>query len=383
MSEDRGGVYLGATSIQRAAVSDNKRPGANLSEPPAGGSDDPRRIWLLAGIVLVTLVRGYFCGQDPVNSGDAVRHLLHSLHVLDGGLAAAGVPLQELDPDLAGSTWSAFPYNYPPVTLAFFVLVAALAPAITAVKVALTVIEALNAWLLARVTGNRWLGLLYWASPVSIWWVSGEGQFEPLQAAFMLGAILAVRKRPILAMALLGLGVQVKLTAVLLLPWLAVRIWKQHRDKAWIAAGAFAASFSPTLLAMLSYPVLDAITSTFGTLRYNPYFWNPWDPEIFRWNPGWLVGINAAATWAMLGALGWFGWKSEDRLAYLAPVLFLLLLKTSSLGQFWYVLLFPAFVAPIPDQAVRAWLVGVTPLMDVRSLIQLVSGPFGFVVGGR
>lgn len=197
----------------------------------------------------------------------------------------------------------------------------------------------------------------------------------------MLGAILAVRRRPVLAMALLGLGVQVKLTAVLLLPWLAVRIWRGHRERAWVAAGAFVAAFAPMLLTELSYPVLESIASTFGTLRYNPYFWNPWDPEIFRWNPGWLIGANAVSTWAMLGVLGWFGWRSEDRWAYLAPVLFLLLLKTSSLGQFWYVLLFPAFVAPIPERGVRAWLVAATPLMDVRSLIQLVWGPFGFVVG--
>ena len=180
MSEASGGVYLGATSFQRAAVSDHETSRTQLSGPPDTGSGDPRRMWLWAGVGLIAVLRGYFCWQDPVNSGDVVRHLLHSFHVLDEGLAAAGVPLQELDPDLAGSTWSAFPYNYPPVTLAFFVLIAALAPAVTAAKVALTVIEALNAWLLARVTGNRWLGLLYWASPVSIWWVSGEGQFEPL-----------------------------------------------------------------------------------------------------------------------------------------------------------------------------------------------------------
>jgi len=361
-------------------------PEADGSE--GGGGDasggawrDRATVWMVAGAVIVGLVRVYMCLQTPVNSGDTARHLLHSLHVLAQGLSAAGVPLQELDPDLTGSTWSAFPYNYPPITLAFFVLVGIVAPAVTTAKVALTLIEACNAWMLSRLTGKSWLGLVYWASPVSIWWVSHEGQFEPLQAAFMLGALLALRRRPVLAAVLLGLGIQVKLTAVLLLPWMAVRIWRGHRARAWIAAGAFAAAFAPTLLAMHWYPVIDAVASTFGTLRYNPYFWNPWAAGIFGWNPPWLVAANAVSTWAVLCVLLWFGWRSEDRLAYLAPVLFLLMLKVSSLAQFWYILLFPAFVAPIPDRAVRDWLVVMTPLMDVRSLVQIVWGPFGFTVG--
>ncbi len=332
--------------------------------------------------VAITAIRLWFCWQLPVNSGDVVRHIYQGLFVLRDGPASAGIPLRELAPELSSVSWSLVPYGYPPVTLAFFTGLAALSPTIAAVKIALTGVEALNAVLLGTITRSRWLGLAYWASPVSIWWVSGEAQFEPLQAGFMFGAVLALRTRPALAAALLGLGIQVKLSAVLLLPWVAWRIWNDHPERRGVAVAAFALSLAPIVAVSATYSVVGAITGAMGSLRYNPYHWNVLDSTRFLWNPGWLVAANAVATLSMLGALIWLARRSEDRLAYLAPILFLIVLKSTALSQFWYILLMPAFLAPIPDRKVRAGLILATPLLDVRSSIQLLLGPFGWIARG-
>jgi hypothetical protein len=49
------------------------------------------------------------------------------------------------------------------------------------------------------------------------------------------------------------------------------------------------------------------------------------------------------------------------------------------LVEFWYVLVFPTMVLPIAEARARRTLLLLWPLLDVRSLIQLVVGPFGYV----
>ncbi len=323
-----------------------------------------------------------FCTLLPVNTGDLPRHILYGLFALKDGLSSAGVPLARLDPHLAHVSWANAPYNYPPVALFFFIAVAAVSPTLFAAKLALTAVEGVNAWLLARVTGSRWLGLLYWASPVSIWWVSREGQFEPLQALFMLSALLLLRRSKPGAFALLALAVQVKLTAVLLLPWFVLEARREGPDVLPRAAAAFLLALLPTAALSFFYPVVDAVRSTFGTLHYNPYYWNLAARRLFGWNPGWLVACDALTTWGALAFLGWRAWKSREPVAYVAAIGFLLLIKLSTLAQFWYVLLLPAFLAPIPERRTRFWLVALTPLLDVRSLLELLGGPFGWTMRG-
>jgi hypothetical protein len=63
-------------------------------------------------------------------------------------------------------------------------------------------------------------------------------------------------------------------------------------------------------------------------------------------------------------------------------IAFVVIVKVSTLAQFWYFLLFPAFVMPLEGERaavdVRWWLVALASLLDVRSLVELVSGPFGW-----
>lgn len=249
----------------------------------------------------------------------------------------------------------------------------------------MTFVEAVNAFLVARITSSRWLGVLYWASPASIWWVSGEGQFEPLMAVFMFAAVALLRERPLVAMALLACGVNVKVTAILLLPWCLLVVERERRPLLLQAGASFAAALLiPLAVAGLFYPVVEGLLGISGSLRYNPYYWDLTDRRYFGWNPGWLVSINALTTYGVVTFMGWRATRSARGWhQFGGAIVFVLLVKISTLAQFWYFLLFPAFVMPVEDRIggwdVRWWLVALTPLLDVRSLVELVSGPFGWV----
>lgn len=347
-----------------------------------------RRLLLLLAIGLVAVVRLWFCMRTPVNTADVLRSIHTALYVLRDGPGVAGIPLVDLDAGLGGMGWARISYSYPPLALPFFVVVAAISPTLFAAKLALTLVEAANAVLLARITGSRVLGAIYWASPASIWWVSGEGQFEPWMAFFMFAAVAVVKRHPTAALTLLGLGVNVKLTAVLLLPWFLLTVWRNNRRAVPIAAAAFAAALAgPLLLASLWYPVAEGLLGIAGTLRYNPYYWNPFDAEVFLWNPDWLRSVNALTTYAVLAFMAYRAFSTENGWAQLGgAIAFVTVVKVASLAQFWYFLLFPAFVMPVEPREyhadVRFWLVLLAPLLDVRSLVELFAGPFGWTEVG-
>ena len=340
---------------------------------------------MLGAVLAVAVLRLWFCAQLPVNTSDLLRSVYTALYTLRDGLGVAGVRLGDLDPALRGIGWARAPYSYPPLVLPIFTAVAAISPTLFAAKLALTVVEAGNALLLRRITGSAGLAVLYWASPVSIWWVSGEGQFEPLMAVFMLGAVATLRTRPTLALALLGLGVEVKIAAGLLLPWCLLVVRRERPERLGRAVGAFAVAVTaPILVAQMWYGAIEGLLSIPSTIRYNPYYWNVLDGAVFRWNPGWLVAANAVATYGVLGVMLWHARRREDGWAQLGgAIAFVALMKVSALAQPWYVLLFPALVMPVRDppgeRGLRWWLIALTPLLDVYSLTELVAGPWGWL----
>ena len=340
--------------------------------------------WLLLflAVVAVTAFRAWHCLQPPANTGDVVRHIAYGLLVGQRGLAWAAVPLTAVNRGYAWIAWSGLPYNYPVVALGFFVGVAAISPTVLAVKVALTAIEGVNALLVARVTRSRWVGVLYWAYPVSIWWVSREAQFEPLQTLFALAALVALRRSPAAACALLGLAVQTKLTAGLLLPLFLARAARGGIRPLLGAGGAFVASFLPTALSLLAYPSVAQLVRYSAPLRYNPYYWNPSQAAMFSWNPTWLVAADQIASYALIVGLAVALVRSSaGRLAYAAPLAFAVVLKLHTNVQFWYWLTMPVFLVAIPDRRVRTAALILLPLVDVYSIAQLAFGPFGSTVG--
>jgi hypothetical protein len=333
--------------------------------------------WLLiGGIAAVSALRLYECSLLPVETGDVVRNLLYGVAVGEYGLSAAGRPLAEISAGWTPASWSSLPFNYPPVALAFFAAVAAISPTVFAAKLALTALEAANAWLIHRLCDSRWLGLAYWASPMSIWWVSREGQFEPLQSTLTLLALLGSARFPLPCGAALALAISVKMTAAALLPWLAYHAWKAGRRALGLAALGFALGALPALGAELAYGGISNVFRFSSPLVYNPYYWD-WTARMFSWNPGWLIAANQLASYGMLAALFALAVRSRDRLAFLAPIAFVLFCKLHTNVQFWYFVFLPALLVPIPESRARFGLIAACPLLDVRSALQLVFGPFG------
>ena len=338
-------------------------------------------IALLLLVAAVAALRLYYCTQLPINSGDLPRHILHAMFVLRDGLATAGTPLVELDSRLWQVSWAMLPYNYPPVALFFFVLTSAISPTLFFAKLSLTVMEGVNAWLIGRYTGQRWLGAIYWGFPASIWWVSHEGQFEPLQSLFLIAAIVTLRRHRSLGFLLLALAIQVKLLAILLLPWFLFQIRNEGTRVRITSLVALGIGFVPTLIAASQYSLMAGLGRTVNSLRFNPYFWNFLDQAIFLWNPTWLVVINQVVSYGLLLVLILAVQRSTEPITYFAPIAFVALVKGSMLAQFWYFLQLPAFLLPLEERRLRFWLIALTPLLDVYSLAQMVAGPFGWTMG--
>jgi hypothetical protein len=71
----------------------------------------------------------------------------------------------------------------------------------------------------------------------------------------------------------------------------------------------------------------------------------------------------------------------KEKITMLAPLLFLVALKLVGNGQFWYFVTYPIFLLPIKEEKLRTFLMMTFPLLDVYSFMQLIHGPFGYLVG--
>lgn len=300
-----------------------------------------RRGWLILGAAgVVAAFRLYQCGMLPSETGDIVRHVLYGVAVDQQGVAAAGIPLKVLSGAWSHVAWARFPYSYPPVALAFFALIASISPSVFAAKLALTLIEAGNACLISKLTRSRVLGLLYWASPLSIWWVSREGQFEPLQSFFMLLAIAAAFERQFVSGVALALAASVKVTAGALVPWLAGVIWPRGWRARGLAVLGLAVGLAPAIVSEVMYGGISNVMRYSSLLIYNPYFWNPW-ADLFTGNTPLQIAANEIASYGLLVTLIALAFRSRNWLPFIAPIAFVVFCKTHTNVQFWYWLLYP------------------------------------------
>ena len=328
----------------------------------------------------VGVLRIYYCAQLPVNTGDITRHLYTGLVVLKHGLRSAGEPLISSFPEAGAVAWSQLPYNYPIVTLTYFTALAAMMPTIFFAKASLTVVEGINAFLVTRITGSRWLGLLYWGMPASIWWVSHEGQFEPLQAFFTFAAMSAFVLSPFWSGVLLSLAIQTKVTALFLIPLFLWRSWHRATLKPWMLG--LVLGTIPTWLAQTRF---KAVKMGFfmgrGALDYNPYYWNPFNKLYWAWHPDWLIVWAQVATYAAIVAILFAVYWTRKPIDFLAPFTFLSACKVAGSAQFWYLILLPTFLVPLRHRRIRAIALVAIIALEPVSAVEMISGPFGYTVG--
>src|SRR6266849_5136340 len=176
------------------------------------------------------ILRVALCFQVPTVTSDAYRNLGYASHAFDPGVSIYSTTAKNFAPEPWHRQWPDLGYPYPPVVLLFFYSFSIFGAGFFWVKITLTIIEVFCAYLFKkRISGLA--AILYFCSPVSIWYASHEGQFEPLQVLFIVLTVAAVGSRrwgmPGL---LLALSIQVKQFGVLLFPWVAYELWQSSTN---------------------------------------------------------------------------------------------------------------------------------------------------------
>ncbi len=315
--------------------------------PPRAWS---RHLWFAGVALAIGAWRLWLCAQAPHDTADILRHLYTALAVLRDGLGALAHPLSALAPSLSSTVpWADYPYNYPIGAVAFFSLVASVHPSVLAAKIFLTGVEAINSILVGRITGSRLAALAYWASPLSLWWVSHEGQFEPAQTLPMLLAWWLLARRPGCAGALLALAVQVKLTALLLLPLGLMQVWRLSTPAALrVFVAGFLIGFAPSVLAATAYPMVAQIFLTSSwPVTFNPWHWAFLQGGHRWWLPVSYVLMVQAALAGAISVMLYGLWKDRrgaNAFQWAAPLALAGLAKTAGVFQPWYWLVFTAFL---------------------------------------
>jgi hypothetical protein len=309
--------------------------------------------------IVVLAVRVVACLQDPATALDLERMLYWGLALNEHGLGASSMPLKEFGVP-AGVAWRDLPVNYPIIGLMFFKAVAAIIPTVTFGKLVLTGIEALNAFLVGRLAKNRVIGLLYWASPLSIFWVSGEGQFEPVQNLFVLAGMILVIPAPVLAGLAFALAIQTKVSSVIVVAFLFWRSFRRNRLEASKMAAGMVLGFGFSGWAETVTPLIHQILRYSGLSNVSNFGFNP------------FASTNPTAMWRSLASAALVGLciygaiKTKTYVVWLPILGFLLFVKFNQNIQPWYFLLVPMFALLLPNVWNRK-------TQAVNSLVDLVA----------
>ena len=348
-----------ARPLKRAAghVDDSPMARPSTAEPEATTrrSEQPNRLSPVqsrAIFVLAALgglaVRAAFTFQKLRSTMDLNRGVVTGRAVWEHGPAAAGRPLIETFPwahVYHGIPWSQMPYNYPPVSVGFFTFVAALGGGTILAKALLGVSDAACAWLIGRLTGRRIYGLLFWLSPVTMWWTSHEGQFETLQSLLGLSALATVQW-PLTCGVLIALAVQTKMTAAALLPFFLWTMFRRRRLTRFVAGGVLGTL--PTAALSLLYPLIPNIFRYSVQLSWNPYYWNPTDPH-HNWSADWILGrvLPQILIALLVGWLGYLAWRKRLLPAASAAIGYAVFMKFYTQIPPWYLASLPILLVPL------------------------------------
>jgi hypothetical protein len=328
-----------------------------------------RVLW--AGAAVVLILRIVACLQDPATALDLERMLYWGLALNQHGMHAASVPLKNWGAPL-GVAWRDIPVNYPVVALMFFRAVAGIVPSVTFAKFVLTGIEALNALLVSRITKSRAMGFLYWASPLSIFWVSSEGQFEPVQNLFILAGMVLVAQAPLLAGFAFALAIQTKVGSAIVVLFFLVRSIRRNRTEAAKLATGVTLGLGVSVWAQSAAPLVQQVFRFSGLSHVSNFGINPFettDPTTI-----WRSLASAALVIACLIGIR----KTKTLMAWLPALGFLLLVKLSGNIQPWYLLLLPVLAITTPMVWNRRLLLlnGAVDLVALVGIIVVVGAVF-------
>lgn len=322
--------------------------------------------WLFA---LVTVYRLYMVFQPPLRSTDLLRHMGFGKEFWNYGLAIYEYAPQDFGDVPYANLWPQEKYNYPAVAILFFALLSKVWPSLFFGKLALTLLEMANTFLVWKITKDRLLPLIYYANPVSLWWVSREGQFEPLALLFAFLALYLLPRRPSWGYFSLALGVQAKIFPIFLLPYFL------RKRVGWGEALSFVAGFLPSLIFAWRGPYLSRLLGRATLAPCNPYAWNVFDLPRLCYSPPMLILTNALVTYAILilGLVLMF--RRRAFFEYVGLLAFVVALKSMTTASPWYLLALPLMAVPINQGWERRlfFLLGSLDRVAIRRLLGIPS----------
>jgi alpha-1,6-mannosyltransferase len=263
-----------------------------LAPSPGGRDVDPR--WLYAGGCVAALVLTFL----PPIGGDITNYLAYG-HEAAGGInpythgpQSPGVPqsplTQAVDPP-----WQTTPSVYGPAFTGLSAVIARAAPdghlAVTATRAvfaAAFVLTGLVLWAVCRTdAGRRRAAAAFTANPLVLFTLIAAAHVDVLVAAAVVGSLALVRRLPLAAGALLGLGAMVKVTALLALPGLLWVVLGRRRSWPAVLLG----------VAVVAVPWLAATPEVLTQLRAASRFTTPAAPwRVVAWLLQHLLGHDAA-----------------------------------------------------------------------------------------
>jgi len=363
------------------------------------------RLPLTYAFIAVGILRFYYCFQVPSYTTDLFRNLGYGRQFWHYGLRIYSALPEDFAPEPYQFFWSTHGYTYPAVALAFFVLTALISPGIVHAKIIINLLIILNTWMVHRITKDRWATLLYWANPISIWFGSHEGQFEPFVSTWIILGVWLLRHGSPWAMLCLAMGIQAKMFPVFLIPTFFLTNWRRPAPRWAGDVGIFAVSFLPSIILALTG---DYVLKLFSPAYVTPINHIPWliplrasDLVNFRPQPLWLIYVNAVVSKGTLFVLVYLAYwryrllraqsqataapaKLEESILDYAPALFFLcFLKSSPMTNFWHLMLLPDFAMTIQDPRHRRLVFLLACLFGGRSLYAILLAPFFGHFGDR
>jgi len=364
----RKGLFRIAAAPPRAAPQCSKPP------PTAGGH---ARLVLLCCYAAGLLWRLHLASEPPLNSTDLLRYVGFGHEFWRYGLSIYNYTPADFGDAPYAQLWPRLQFIYPAVALLFFAATAAVYPCLFFPRLVLTALDLLNAGLIARLSGDRWLGLAFFLNPVSVWWTSREGQYEALVAFCVLLALLLLRRNSSWAHAWLGLAIQAKYWPAALLPYFLGTLRGSR------SLLSLVLSFLPSLaFALRSQYVFHILGNPAMAANCNPYFWNWADSSKTCGTPGWHLALNALATYGVLAAL--VGSALADRreparlLRYAAPLAFIAYYKGVTWATAWYMPMCFVFALPVGRRRLL-WAILLLSMIEPIAWAGLCGHPIGWL----
>ena len=339
----------------------------------------PEAILLVLGFISIGILRFVYCFQVPWHTTDLLRNLGYGREFWNHGFAIYNYTPQDFSPHPCQFLWEGHHYTYPAVTALFFALLSLVSPGLIAAKLWLTILDTVNTLMIGRITRDRVLAFLYWMNPIGVWHVSHEGQFEAFVSFWIIISIWLWRKRSPWAFCVLAGAIQTKLFPVLLVPTFFLTEWHVPFREWSRRTALFALGFLPSLIAVTQGEYITAFLSPGYIPKLNHISWSITNPTYFKYQPWWLVVVNAITSTGTLFFIVLLLRKGRVILDYVPCFLFLFFLKCSPLTQFWYLQLFPVFALTVQHRQHRRWLFIAGMTMGTRSVVSMLGVRFGYM----